>query len=206
MAFIPVPNTAQAELIYIWQDQVVENVLYFTTGAPMTPVMLQMIASDLKAWWIADIQDLQGVDIALREIKVTDLETESSPVFTLTSGLPLNGNVASEPMPGNVSLCVSFRSAGRGRSSRGRNYFPGLTENQVQGNIVTSGVITSLLTAYGRLQTGDAMFDSQAGWVVVSRFHNKAPRAIGLAQPVTSVVIIDPFVDSQRRRLPSRGR
>jgi hypothetical protein len=39
----------------------------------------------------------------------------------------------------------------------------------------------------------------------VSRYANGAPRTVGIATPVTSVVLVDQRVDSQRRRLVGIG-
>jgi hypothetical protein len=32
------------------------------------------------------------------------------------------------------------------------------------------------------------------------------PRSEGIGTPITSVTVVDPIIDNQRRRLPGRGR
>jgi hypothetical protein len=41
--------------------------------------------------------------------------------------------------------------------------------------------------------------------VVVSRYSNGQPRAVGVATPVTSALLVDTRVDTQRRRLVGIG-
>jgi len=44
-----------------------------------------------------------------------------------------------------------------------------------------------------------------ADWVVVSRFHDNAPRTAGVVSFINAATVVDATVDSQRRRLPGRG-
>lgn len=113
-------------------------------------------------------------------------------------------------MPGNVTMSVSFRTALRGRSFRGRNYVAGLTEDQVAGNIFISTLSASWKAAYEAIAA--AIASTGWTWVVVSRFSGvdavtkePIPRAAGVTTPVLSVIVVDDFVDSQRRRLAGRG-
>jgi len=112
--------------------------------------------------------------------------------------------VTGDLLPGNCSLSISFRTAGRGRSSRGRNYFVGLVESQVNGDVVNGGNVDAYQTLYEEL-IGAGSVVTGWQWVVVSRFFNGAPRTAGLAQPVTAVVVVDSFIDSMRSRLLGRG-
>lgn len=205
MAFIPALNTALVELICLWEDQVCENTLYFQKSGAFSGTDLVDIGNAVRDWWIARVVLYTNVNVSLQEVKVTDLTTDTSPVVTIVSDLPAFGDVTGDPLPNNCSLTVSFRTAGRGRSSRGRNYVIGLSEASVAGNTVDSGYLASIRTAYANLET-DVSGAVAVQWVVVSRYHNKAPRTTALVQPVTSAIIVDPFIDSQRRRLPGRGR
>lgn len=188
------------ELRYTWQGLQCENTLYVEAPAVLTPALLSNIAAFTHTWWESNIQTLQSDTLVLREIHVTDLTTAVSPTFTLAGDVNDFGGATLPSMPNSVSFAISFRTAGRGRSSRGRNYFCGLTESQVAGNTVAPSVVAALQAAYAAfLATVDATVYT---WVVVSRFADGLPRTTGLTQPVTSVVITDSTVDSQRRRLP----
>lgn len=205
MVFVPGPNIAQAEIRMVQDSQQIENVLYFDMGGVATPSDYEQLAFDLWQWWAADRAPLTAPQVSLVEVYVTDLTSDTAPVYsyTGTSG-PITGTAASAVLPANVTICVSFRTAGRGRSARGRNYVPGLTEADVVNNTLDAGTAGSILEAYQELLPEGAI--TTGTWVVFSREEDGAPRTIGLAQPVTSVVITDRTVDSQRRRLPGRGR
>lgn len=203
MAFIPVPNVCQAEIRLLWDGQRCENTLYFDYGAPTTPGDRQALAAGLFDWWNDNIKPLTATTAALSEVYVTDLTSQSSGTWSEAAAPPIPGTHTGESLPNNVTICISFRTAFRGRSSRGRNYFIGLTEDVVAQNTIaplTAGAITS---AYNQLF--NLAGDLGCSWVVVSRYQNNNPRPVGLAQTVTSVLIVDGTVDSQRRRLPGRG-
>lgn len=119
------------------------------------------------------------------------------------TGLPLAGTGGSVQLPNNVTLCIKWTTENRGRSFRGRTYHVGLTESQVTDNEVVAVAMGQFTTAYGALLTDLAT----AGWplVIASRYANNQPRITGVATLVTGFSI-DPFIDSQRRRLPGRGR
>jgi hypothetical protein len=108
-------------------------------------------------------------------------------------------------VPNNVALCLSFRSSGRGRSSRGRNYISGFPEGYVSGNDIDTTLADALVVAYEELKDA-ATFTDDWTWIVYSRFQNGNARPEALIAPVDAVVLTDYTVDSQRRRLPGRGR
>lgn len=205
MAFVPIPDVWQVELRYTYLEEQCENTLYFkaTSGNPdNSPIDL---SNAVLLWWNANIRPYLSNQLTLREIYVTDLSSATGAAYTFVppTPLPVGGDTAAA-MPGNVSLAVSFRTAARGRSYRGRNYIVGLVEPAVTGNAVSTDFASGMQTGYSELL--DSPFSDDWLWVVASRFANNAPRAVGLATPVTSVTVVDPYVDSQRRRLRGRGR
>jgi len=204
MAFVPVTNVAMAEIRMIWDGQRVENTLYFLGGGAWNTTQLGTLAFDLRGWWDSNIAPEISNTVSLSEVYITDLSTATSPTMQAPGGPSYAGGLTGPTLPNSVSLAVSFRTAGRGRSSRGRNFAVGLTESQVVGNEVVGTAIDALIDAYEVLL--NLPLPNTAEWVVVSRFTNGAPRASGVAAPVTDVVIVDPVVDTQRRRLPGRGQ
>jgi hypothetical protein len=46
----------------------------------------------------------------------------------------------------------------------------------------------------------------QVVWCIVSRFSGGQPRTAGEVYPVIAALVTDNVADSQRRRLPGRGR
>lgn len=205
MAFVPAANTVMAELRYLMNGEQAENTLYFDrTPGTISAGNLPTVGSLLAGWWDAAYAPFISNQVELNEIYLTDLTSATGPTFTFAPTVPLLGQDASPPMPKNVSLAVSFRTAGRGRSARGRNYIYGLTEADITNDEVSTTTANGLQAGYNTLI--GALASEGYTWVVVSRYLNGNQRAAALKQPVTSVVVVDNVVDSQRRRLPGRGR
>jgi hypothetical protein len=205
MPFIPAAQTIQAEMRYLYSTQKCENVLYFQASAGVSVSLMQTLGNNLIGWWNTNFKPLVSTILQLNEVYLTDLTTQTGPTVSVVTGLPSAGTDASEVMPFNVSLCISFRTAGRGRSARGRNYLLGMTEADVNGNGVLSTFFSPILAAYTTL-IGAGTFTPGLQWVVVSRQFNGVDRSNALVQPITSCLFVDSIVDSQRRRLPGRGR
>lgn len=205
MPFISVPFTAMFEIVQLCQGERVENTLYFEKAeSGWTSAEMLDLSAALLAWWDDNLADLTSTRSRIIEIAATDLTTASSGSTTLvpTGGAGVGGNIDTA-LPNNVSACISFRSLGRGRNSRGRNFTVGMTTSFIEGNLLTPGYVTQLQTAYNALQA--VATAAEVTWVIVSRFFNKAPRAEGVTFPVIAALVSDILVDSQRRRLAGRG-
>lgn len=204
MAFVPAAAVVQAELRFTQDAQQIENVLHFKFGAPPVTVgAMEALGDAIITWWDTVMQPLTSNTISFREVYLTDLTTATSPTVTRTTGLPLLGALTEEALPNNIALCVSFRTNGRGRSSRGRNYVAGVTDNNIIGNNFASVWADAVVQAYATLADDLLLEDWTHG--VLSRILNGVDRTTGLFQPVISYLTMDYIADSQRRRLPGRG-
>lgn len=205
MPFIPVPNTASVECIYEWDNQIVENTLYYTLGTA-TPDLsdLTALVEAVSGFIRSGLLPLMADTITLLRLVGRVLETLDGIQYISTTGLPLNGASTAESMPNNVAACISIRTGLAGRSFRGRNYVPGLTIANIDHNELNSTSLAAIVDVYEALIA--PVPASAWNMSVVSRFTAGAPRAEGIATPVTQVVFVDNIVDSQRRRLPGRGR
>lgn len=204
MPFVPVPNGIQANLRLSYDGQEVENVIGFRAPGDPTPADLAAVAEGVEDWWMANIRSIVPATVVFREVYAVDLSTQDGGVFTASGSNGSAGTNAFAAMPNNVTLAVTLRTAQRGRSYRGRIYHIGLTEPQVTDNEVVPTIITLLSTAYAALLNAANFGGCELA--VISRQLNNVPRLIGVATPVIDTVIADPVVDSQRRRLPGRGR
>jgi hypothetical protein len=206
MVFVPGDNIAQVSIRGTLHGQQVENTLYFGnfSGAGTTD-NLGGLGNDILAWWVAEMTPQLVDEYVLREVYVVDMSSDTAPTATVTPPIPTTGDITATSLPNNVALCVSFRTAGRGRSSRGRNYISGLPEQATLNNNFTSLVSNAIKAAYDKLLDA-ATFSLDWTWVVYSRYENKQPRVTAFTPAVEAVVLTDTVVDSQRRRLPGRGR
>lgn len=206
MPFVPAPNIVQAELIYSFGGQITENVLHYEPDGALTDDLMAELADELISLWGTNVAPLVANDLSLTTLRVTDLTTQFSNGFDVTTGLPISGGLASlsdEPVPANVALAVKKNTAFRGRSRQGRIYHMGLTNDQVLFSTVDATTISSLVTAYTSM-LGFSTAGATWEMVVLSRFENNVERTQALATEVT-FLSADSTVDSQRRRLPGRG-
>jgi len=210
MPFVPVVNEALVETRMTYDNQDVENTLWFGFTDAIDTTALTALANMVKGWWSSGYAGLVCDQVVLREVVATDQTTASSGQVSV-SGAGDAGDIASVGMPGNVTLSVSFRTAFRGRSFRGRNYIVGIPTSQVTDiSQIIPGYETSVIAIYTQL-IADA---TAIGWTwdVVSRFSGVGgtpprpiPRAAGVPTPITNVILVDRTLDGMRRRLPGRG-
>lgn len=204
MPFIPVPNTVQVNVVYEMDSQEVENTLYYEKSTGVDSTDLAALIEEINAFLVDQLLPFLGNTIQLVRVVGVLLDAADSLLYVSTTGLPVAGGAAGAAAPNNVALCMSLRTANRGRSARGRNFIPGIPKDLITENTVGSGSVTAYESAYTDL----IAIGGDDGWqqVVVSRFTGGAPRTTGLTTPVTAAFVVDPTVDSQRRRLPGRGR
>lgn len=211
MAFIPVPQCAQVQIVGQIDGQETINDLYFSHGSAITIVNLQALADAVDNWYWASILPELSNDFTYLRTIVTDLTTNTSGV-AFQSANTGTGGVTGEANPNNVAACISFRTALRGRNWRGRNYIPGVPGSVVTLNTISPTFVTNVQAGYRLLKFGGTAIPGDWSWVVVSRFsgvdvnHKPIPRTSGVVELVTDALFVDSTVDSQRRRLPGRGR
>ncbi len=204
MAFIPVPGATQLNVRYLYHGQQVQNTLY-ATGVPTTDsgALFSLAGSLYSAWETFVLPNLVSA-LTLTEVNAVGLGSETDPSVTFTGDPPATGGVVGLGLPANAAFVIKFGTAQRGRSSRGRIYLVGLRADSVVDSVLDAGYADAL-----RDSVRDAIFDaftSQAlTHVIVSRFSGGQPRAQGVTLPVISYPFTDLALDSQRRRLPTRG-
>jgi hypothetical protein len=204
--FIPVPETAQVTMVYTGPNQNrMVNVYHFirpTLG--WDPDALGDLAEAMLAWESNTAKNQRSNQVICIGAEARDLSVQDSFVVAVAAIPPIEGTRSSPVLPANVTLAVSLRTPFAGRSFRGRTYWVGLSEGSVQGDFVIPAVAQGVLAAIQQLiETVPQPLNAQLA--VVSRYHNGAPRGVGIATPVTSAVLVDSRVDTQRRRLVGVG-
>lgn len=207
MDYIPVANTAQAEIIALMAGQRTQWVCHYQRAS-------------LVAYNIASLTDLaNGIVTAINgssvkglfpstwsliEVRCIDMESQFGPAISASSGLPIVGTRAGTQLPNNCALVLTKRTASRGRSYRGRLYFGPLIEADVTDNTVGSTVVSSIINNLGAVLLTVVGVTENHKLHVVSRYSNGVARVTGISTLVTGWTS-DGIVDSQRRRLPGRG-
>ena len=203
MAFIPVANTVMAEFIYLWDNQVCENTAHFEKAAGWDVTSMNDLADILQTWWSTYYDICTTTDLFLTSIKLTDLTTQNAMSVEHVVSPQIPGTYGETACPANVAVCCTLLTPNRGRSFRGRWYAPGIPSGQVTNNVISTQLHDNLYTAMQELI--DAAIANTTPLVIASRYSNNSPRATGVTTEVIDARV-NTTVDSQRRRLPGRGR
>lgn len=204
MAFVPAPNIVMVEVRATLEGQQIENRFNINAQEAVTPTIVNDITNVVNNWAITQYFDWLPVAVQLRETVGTDLTVQNGDQVTLVPEAPVVGAVGGAQEPNEVTICVSLRSGLRGRSARGRSYVFALPKVQVSGNVLSETWIDGFVTSYQILI--DALATNGTPLTIVSYRTNNAPRPGGPVYfAVTTALIVDPIVDSMRRRKPGVG-
>jgi hypothetical protein len=207
---VKIPNAVQVR--FRWQiatAKVAVNVLYGRTGGVPAPTVAQaqaiFAALSTGAQWTAlaallgNTGGFLGVD--LRSVHDVDL-----PIFSSTGAL-VPGTSATQPLPNEVAIVATFRTAKAGRSGRGRMYVPGWTvDSLATGQLIAAATMTAL---GNWLNTIQGALSAQGYTHCLGLKERKAyngstgtshPARAATTEPVTAIVLRDNHWDTQRRR------
>lgn len=202
--YIPFANVAKVEITALVDNQRVQNVFHMRNESGWTGQSAEDLLGYLETWLDNVHAPCVGAHVSYLNLKLTDLTTQTGLVAEKAVEVmgALTG-VGEEALPNGTAVVIKWVTNSRGRSFRGRTYHFGLTNSQVTLNTLESAARISIgasyETMYGQMQA--------RGWpmVVASRVNNGAIRTAGVATIITGWSL-DATIDSQRRRLPGRGR
>jgi len=205
MPFVAAPNIIMTEFRYTLNAQQCENRVMIDNLAAVDAAALEATAILAWNWWEAHLAPQTSEHCLLREVVCTDLTTDSGGQFTYAPDSTTTGTITGAAMPNECSVCVSLRSASRGRSARGRFFTAGVPrEAMTDDNHINNGYAGALASALGNLITQVAAAGQAV--VIVSYFHDNAPRVGGPVYfPLTTALVVDTVIDSQRKRKPGVG-
>lgn len=203
MQFIPVSNTARIDFVYSLGGQIVTNTFHVKKATPFDSEEMSIVAGLASDTWKATLRLWHSTGVVLNLVRATDLTTQTSPGYELSVIAGNAGDVPGEICPNNVSLAFTMTTGLRGRSYRGRWYWAGINVTHVDNNIASSTFVAGAITEFGDFLSAFNLANYVP--VVVSKYSNNAPRAAGVATPIDGVRC-DGIIDSQRKRLPGRGK
>jgi len=200
MPYQAAPRVAQVEVRGIFDDVPVENVYHFQRSSDIDQEGLDALTYTMNAYVLSTLAPDYPDALSVNEVYAADLTTPDGLQSTNANDMPVTGGLTDDAMPPNVTLCISLRTAFRGRSRRGRHYWLGLTKPSVDNKLVTSTATAVLLADLQGLVGANALL---AGWTwgVLSRWQDKELRDEALFTPITAITVVDRRVDSQRGRL-----
>lgn len=203
MAFQPVENTAQIDIMFSYLGSVMQNSLHaeYLFGA-YDQTALASLANAVDAWVVASYKPLVSNVINYDRVEVRGLAIENDLVEINLDGAGVGG-VGVACLPLNVTKCISLRSGLTGRSARGRFYSIGMVETHMATTrtIVTTTYESALIAALTALVS--SVFAVNWVLVITSRWHNKVKRDEGVNFPVAEIISVNRTTDSMRSRLPA---
>lgn len=202
MAFQSVPETAEIVIEYLGNSETMNNVLQARKVGGYDLADLIVLAAAVDASVVLNWLPIQTNNINYIKTTVRGLEFINDQETINDDGAAVGG-VLSDALPGNVTFSVKKSSGLTGRTARGRVYWIGMPQNNLQVNE------NLLLTAKADLIEAavDAMRVAIAAtvWtpVIVSRFLAGVQRPTGATFTWIDSTAVNFNVDSQRRRLIS---
>lgn len=195
-----VPNANVIRIVVDWAQPVgpANNVFYCSNPGPVTAAVVETAAEDFRSVLVLNMLPVMSSDIDLVSVTAYSMESETAPLFVSTTGLPAPGALTSDLNASAFSVISTLYTQNRGRSGRGRIYWPGATEEQVADGELTTAAMSDWGAAVGAFLAGAVTIGFPL--VVYSQFTGGAPRTTGLAQLVTTATIRSPRPGQQRRR------
>lgn len=204
--FIPVPGVFKVQLIYTLHGQRIENVFHVLSGAGVASTDADRIETVFANWWTTSARLQCSNQCSLVLIVLDALNSASGLHKEYTTGWTAVGSVASNVSSAGITLAVKLASGLRGRSYRGRIYWPGINVNAINVGLsqVTSTFRDAVATSVNLLRTSLTSDSAGDKLVVVSYCADNVWRTTGVATEITNASS-HLQMDSMRRRLPGRG-
>lgn len=197
------PLVAKASLVFVRDTRTYINTLHFLSVAPWDLNQMQGLAADLLTWYSAHYRNCISIACALTQIQIRKLDPDDPLAYDTPVNPPIAGTLAGQASPGNASLTMSFRTGLAGRRFRGRIYNPSLSDALTgDDDRVASTLVNTMAVAAIDLISG------AISGALLGIFHAPKETPTPWDNTIHEVVsaVVENVVDSQRRRLPGRGR
>lgn len=156
-----------------------------------------LVAGAVKTWVQSTYKTICSRDVKFDQVVVTSLAEVDGPQAT-ESLSPTAGTMDIGSAPLNATLCLKRTSNTAGRRKRGRTYcFPPGSDQVVDPGHWAASYVTDAIDAWNALR--DALVTISLPLCIASH--------VAEADYIQDeFVAVDNVIDSQRRRLPGRGR
>lgn len=201
-----IENVAEVGILYLQQDQQTENVIHCYNPNGWNITKAEALRDAIEAWCIAEWCPVLPNSTQAVGIRFVDLTSLAGYAATL----PFDANHAGTggaSGTNNTTFCLSKIIAERYKGGHPRLYQPGVTIADVSNSRYTvaeaNGIraaLDGLITAVGAVDGGDVVY-GVLRTTGLGATHDAPRFAI-----VNGHRYADLVVDSQRRRLPGRGR
>jgi hypothetical protein len=194
----PLPVVTDALQVTVHGTSASSEILENVFGIVFTGTLTQAYADAVSDYFATAYTELQGGtadDVSYNSVTVTDLRTVDGPQFESTSSWPIVGTDSGDMLPLQTAGLISWYTARRGRSFRGRTYLGGFCENFSSGAHIDSTLHTAIAAF------ADDLLSTSNYLGIISRYESGVLRDPGIITPITSRVVHDLWA-TQRRRAP----
>jgi hypothetical protein len=191
------PLVVKVAMVYRADTRHFVNTFHVADVAGWDLAKMTLLAEQFVDWWRDTFNQASSNQINLEQVQVRLLNPANPLAVDYTTGLPITGGRSSVHEPYNVTVTISWRTGLAGRKYRGRIYVPGLTEDTTN----TDDTIASFEVATLAASASDLMLRMATLSADLVIFHK-----IDNTYTAVTTYVIDNVLDSQRRRLPGRGR
>lgn len=203
MAFQPVIDTAEIDVIYTLNNKTVQNSFYakLLGGYNLTDLQAMANAIDLQVSGSWKAQQPPEAVYLRTEVRGLAVENDLIAEQNAQTGPGIQPTKAS---PNQVTFSVKKTSGLTGRSARGRTYWIGVPTGQLQitdENLVNPVWASDVVAAVGDIRETINMVGTWVA-VLVSRFQGGVQRPFGETFTWVGEVNVDLRVDTLRGRLP----
>lgn len=126
-------GAAWLKLYWSLNGELAINTLGLQVSASTPPTFGQALADTLggtiKGLFTTHLAGLMPASSQLVRVGVRDWRTANQPEYRDT-GAAATGTGTGDPLPRGAAVCITLRTAGSGKSFRGRAFFSGFTETQ----------------------------------------------------------------------------
>ena len=200
MAFQSVPNTVEITFVYTQNNENLVNGVHAERAGGYNQGQLINLAVAMDAVAVSDLRPQMSIDATYVRVEIRGLDVENDLTAENSDGAGV-GAIVGDGLPNNVTLSIKRASGLTGRSARGRWYWVGLAQSDLNPG-------ENFVSPSASQDKADALDAVRAkivteGWVpaIVSRFTGGLERTQGVVFPWLTTVLVNAAVDSQRGRL-----
>jgi len=200
------PNAVEVRLHWTMNGVDTFNVLHATVSGGFVNGQVGANALDAAvkgSLASSGLEALLASTTSLRAVGIRDLRTANQAEF-VGGGAAVAGTGVGNPLPNEVALCITIRTAMAGKSFRGRVYLGGfiVTQNTASGQIAPA--CNTAAAAFILAMAGN-FGDAQMTMSVLSHPRPAGPNNVppawpGALTPITAAIARDTLWDSQRSR------
>lgn len=199
MPFIPVTNVALCSLRGTVNGRNVSVDQSFLGGGAWTDITLNDLAEVVYNNYTTNVMPVLSEAFTMDSVHAVDLTTEFSGYGDYYPAGGISGGIAGDCMPNSIAMVVELTTGIRGRSYRGRTFWPGVPVEKVTGDLFDSDWSASVAAAQATAATGIDV--NAAVLVVVSRYTDGAARLTGVATPIEHFGYSSLLVKAKRDRV-----